>query len=520
MSAGGGPQADRLRVLLTGAAGYIGSHVHQALRAAGHEVVAIDALLDSAHDLNTTLPHDVSLVDIRNPEALDALLPGIDVVCHLAAAVPVPDFPEPPARPARRGAPHAHSGLPGPESRGSGPATGSNPFARVSRSTGDPATGPSAAGSPEDGDGSRDAGKTAGARGIAGRGADGPTDSGQPAAADENAREDAGGDQSREARRDDLGHGAGPCVRGPSRDAERSAGAGVIPTEGERVVGAAATPTGAERAVGSGAAEAGMRRAALYASHNDAGTAVLLAAMEKAGVGRLVLASSVAVYGEGRYRGVRSGPFFPGLRRRADLDRGLFDHRAPRTGELLTWEPVGEDAPLRPRSAYAASKVAQEHYALAWATGTGSAVTVLRYHHVYGDPAAGIRSRSAASGLAARFRAESAAGRAPRLFEDGGQMRDFVHVRDIASATLAAVERALPGFVPLNIASGRPLTLWEVASIMSKTLGAPDPVVTGQYRITDIRHLVANSERARGALDFTPRIAPARGLADYAVRAR
>ncbi|MFI1915106.1 NAD-dependent epimerase/dehydratase family protein [Nocardia sp. NPDC020380] len=461
MSAGGRPQADRLRVLLTGAAGYIGSHVHQALRAAGHEVVAIDALLDSAHDLNTTLPHDVSLVDIRNPEALDALLPGIDVVCHLAAAVPLPDLPEPPARPIRRAAPHTHT----PVSRGDGegPATGSNLAARKDHSA-----------DAGDGDGS-----------------------GDPASADRHVREGASSGEAREVRRDDPVHGVGPCVRGPAGEAERPAGAGVTP-----------------------AGEVGMRRAALYASHNDAGTAVLLAAMEKAGVGRLVLASSVAVYGEGRYRGVRSGPFFPGLRRRGDLDRGLFDHRAPRTGELLTWEPLGEDAPLRPRSAYAASKVAQEHYALAWATGTGSAVTALRYHHVYGDPASGIRSRSAASGLVARFRAESTAGRAPRLFEDGGQMRDFVHVRDIASATLAAVERALPGFVPLNIASGRPLTLWEVASIMSKALGAPEPVVTGQYRITDIRHLVANPERARGALDFTPRIAPARGLADYAVHAR
>lgn len=501
MSAGGGPQADRLRVLLTGAAGYIGSHVHQALRAAGHEVVAIDALLDSAHDLNTTLPHDVSLVDIRNPEALDALLPGIDVVCHLAAAVPLPDLPEPPARPIRRATPHTHSGIPGPESRGVGPATGSNPVARGGRSTDGPANGPSAAGSPEDGDGGR------------------PPEAGTPdGARDHGPRDIAHGTglEDRPAGRGSAGESAG---RGPAARAgcgRRDAGPrGVAPDGAD-----AASHDG--EAVGSGAmaGEVGMRRAALYASHNDSGTAMLLAAMEKAGVGRLVLGSSVAVYGEGRYRGVRSGPFFPGLRRRGDLDRGLFDHRAPRTGELLTWEPVGEDTPLRPRSAYAASKVAQEHYALAWATGTGAAVTVLRYHHVYGDPAAGIRSRSAASGLVARFRAESAAGRAPRLFEDGGQMRDFVHVRDVASATLAAVERALPGFVPLNIASGRPLTLWEVASIMSKALGAPDPVVTGQYRITDIRHLVANPERARGALDFTPRIAPARGLADYAVRAR
>ncbi|UGT39624.1 NAD-dependent epimerase/dehydratase family protein [Nocardia yamanashiensis] len=389
---------DGVRVLLTGAAGFIGGHVHRALIAAGHEVLAVDAMLPMVHGPHPMPPEDVLALDIRDPDALEPLLRGIDVVCHLAAAVPLPDLPEPPAGPAR--------GRPG--------------------------------------------------------------------------------------RREDLGHGTGPCVRGGAAESRDSGG-------GEKPV------------------QAGMQRAALYASHNDAGTAVLLAAMERAGVRRLVLSSSVAVYGEGRYRGVRSGPFFPGIRRRADLDRGLFDHREPRSGEVLTWEPLGEDAPLRPRSAYAASKVAQEHYALAWATSTGSAATALRFHHVYGDPIRDGRPlRSAESGVAARFRSDLRDGRVPRVFEDGGQVRDFVHVRDVAAAVVAAVARPLTGFVPLNIASGRPLTLWEVASIMAKTLDAPGPVVSGQYRLTDIRHLVASPDRARHALDYTARIPPARGLADYA----
>ncbi|MFD8246191.1 NAD-dependent epimerase/dehydratase family protein [Nocardia sp. NPDC059691] len=250
-------------------------------------------------------------------------------------------------------------------------------------------------------------------------------------------------------------------------------------------------------------------RAADFASHNDVGTAVLLGAMERARVGRLVLASSVAVYGEGRYRGVRSGPFFPNLRRRADLDRGMFDHRAPHTGEILTWEPVGEDAPLRPRGSYAASKVAQENYALAWGLATGGAVTALRMHNVYG---AGARA-----GLVGWLHAELAQGRAPQVFEDGGQIRDFVHVRDAVAATVAAVERALPGFVALNIASGQPITVWEVASIMSRARSGPAPVVTGRYRIGDVRHLAADPDKARRVLDFTASVAPAQGLAEFAV---
>ncbi|WP_067543884.1 NAD-dependent epimerase/dehydratase family protein [Nocardia crassostreae] len=418
---GGEYRADRSRVLLTGAAGYIGSHVHRALLAAGHDVVAVDAMLDAVHGANAVAPEGISRVDIRHPEQVEPLLDGIDVVCHLAAAVPLANVPEGPVRPE--------------------PMSGRRPGAR-------PVVGPALRDAPDlEGDGQ--SGRVSGAP------------------------------------------GAGPCVRGP----------------------VAAQPEAGPQRPGP----VGMQRAAVYASHNDAGTAVLLAAMERAGVRRLVLASSVAVYGEGRYRTVRGGPFFPGLRRRTDLDRGMFDHRAPRTGDVLTWEPLGEDAPLRPRSAYAASKVAQEHYALAWSASTGSAATVLRYHHVYGDSVADSPPmRTAESGVVARFRAELLAGRAPRIFEDGGQVRDFVHVRDAAAATVAAVERGPAGFVPLNIASGRPLTLWEVASMMAKALNGPAPIVTGHYRITDIRHVVANPERARHALDFTARTAPARGLPDYA----
>ncbi|WP_067561733.1 NAD-dependent epimerase/dehydratase family protein [Nocardia acidivorans] len=443
----GGPQADRTRVLLTGAAGYIGSHVHRALLAAGYDVAAVDNLLDTVHGINPTAPEGVSRVDIRNPEALEPLLRGVDVVCHLAAAVPVPDLPgNTPGRwvPPRPVSDRAD--LPdGPQSPDA-PRIPDEPIA---------------------GDGDRPAGY--GALRAAG------------------GVEPGGRVKTSAGRREDAGHGAGPCVRAPAEGVSVRTG----PLE--------------------------MQRAAVYATHNDAGTAVLLAGMERAGVRRLVLASSVAVYGEGRYRAGRQGPFFPGLRRRQDLDRGLFDHRAPRTGDLLTWESLGEDAPLRPRSAYAASKVAQEHYALAWVASTGSAATVLRYHHVYGPAVAdGRLVRSAESGVVARFRAELLAERSPRVFEDGGQVRDFVHVRDVAAATVAAVDRRLAGFVPLNIASGQPLTLWEVASTMAKALDGPAPLVTGQYRITDIRHLVASPERARHALEFSARIGPGAGLAGYA----
>jgi dTDP-L-rhamnose 4-epimerase len=446
-----------MRVLLTGAAGFIGSHVLRAMAAAGHEVVAVDALLEAVHGVVPETPEGILRIDIRDPETLMPLLRGIDVVVHLAAALPPGSLVQPP------GSVSGGAMVPEPISVSGAPA--------IEPRTRQDARPPlSAAGDTQR---SNDGGRQGSGDGWPG------SVGGQPVT------------------------GAGRrVVGGPSTAAMGAVSAAGVP-ERERTMG---RPAGAA-----------MQGAAFFAAHNDFGTAVLLSAMEQTGVRRLILASSVSVYGEGRYRGLRSGPFFPGVRRRADLDRGMFDHRAPRTGEILTWEPVGEDTPLRPRTPYAASKVAQESYAMAWGAASGGAVTVLRYHHVYGDPVGENVALTAHSGVAARFRAELTAGRAPFVFEDGGQVRDFVHVRDVAAATVAVAQRPQSGFVPLNIASGRPITLWEVASIMSRACGGPAPVVSGQYRITDARHIVANPERARRTVDFAAAIAPDRGLADYAI---
>lgn len=334
-----------MRVLLTGAAGFIGSHIHAALRARGHDVVAVDLMLPAAHGPGAQPPAGVRRVDVRDAAALDLLLPGVDVVCHQAAVV----------------------------------------------------------------------------------------------------------------------------------------GAGVDAQD-----------------------------APAYAGHNDYGTAVLLAAMDRAGCGRLVLASSMVVYGEGLYRGP-DGIVEVAGRRSEDLAAGRFEHR--RHGVALTWAPVPEDTPARPRSLYAASKVAQEQYAAAWAAATGGTVTALRYHNAYGP---GMPRDTPYSGVAAIFRSALAAGRAPQVFEDGRQMRDFVHVTDIAAANVAAVEAALPGVEPLNICSGQPVTIGDVARTLAAAHGGPEPVVTGAVRPGDVRHIVADPARARQVLGFTARIDPAAGLAEFA----
>ncbi|OHU87049.1 NAD-dependent dehydratase [Mycobacterium talmoniae] len=251
-----------------------------------------------------------------------------------------------------------------------------------------------------------------------------------------------------------------------------------------------------------------------YGSHNDFATTVLLAAMYAAGVRRLVLASSMVVYGQGRYDCAAHGPVDPAPRRRADLDAGIFEHRCPIGGEPLSWRLVDEDAPLRPRSLYAASKTAQEHYALAWAEATGGSVTALRYHNVYG-PA--MPRDTPYSGVAAIFRSALENGQPPRVFEDGGQMRDFVHVDDVAAANLAAVTADRGGFTALNVCSGQPISILAVATALCEARGSGTaPVITGGYRHGDVRHLVADPARAAELLGFRAAVAPRDGLREFA----
>ncbi|HEV7419104.1 MAG TPA: NAD-dependent epimerase/dehydratase family protein [Mycobacterium sp.] len=337
-----------MRVLVTGAAGFIGTRVCATLTAAGHEVVAVDAMLAAAHGATSVPPEGVLEVDVRDAAGLASLLPGVDVVCHQAAVV----------------------------------------------------------------------------------------------------------------------------------------GAGVDATD-----------------------------APSYGSHNDYGTTVLLAGMFAAGCRRLVLASSMVVYGQGAYECELHGVVEPLPRRRADLDAGVFEHRCPVGGEPLEWRLVGEDAPLRPRSLYAASKTAQEHYALAWAEATGGSVVALRYHNVYGPF---MPRDTPYSGVAAIFRSAIERGEAPRVYEDGGQMRDFVHVDDVAAANVAAIGSDVDGFAAFNVCSGRPVSIMEVANRLVEVRDGAAPVVTGQYRSGDVRHIVADPATAAGVLGFRAVIDWRDGLADFA----
>jgi dTDP-L-rhamnose 4-epimerase len=338
-----------MRVLITGAAGFIGSHVAELLDRRGHETVLLDNLSPKAHGPQATVA-GVTVGDVRDPEVLDDLLRGVDVVCHQAAVV---------------------------------------------------------------------------------------------------------------------GHGLDPS------DAPD------------------------------------------YALHNDYGTAVLLAAMYRAGTKRLVLASSMVVYGEGRYVCAEHGVVRPGPRLQSDLDSGRYEPPCPRCGAALAPELVGEDAPIDPRSTYAATKAAQEHLASAWARQTGGSVWALRYHNVYGPR---MPRDTPYAGVASLFRSALRRGAAPTVLEDGRQRRDFVHVTDVALANALAVETepTSGALTPANVCSGDPHTVGELATELARACAGPAPKVIGGARPGDVRHVVADPSRARELLGFAARVRFTEGIAEFA----
>jgi dTDP-L-rhamnose 4-epimerase len=250
-----------------------------------------------------------------------------------------------------------------------------------------------------------------------------------------------------------------------------------------------------------------------FAGSNDYATAVLLAGMGRAGVRRLTLASSMVVYGEGLARCPEHGDVRPVARREEDLRAGRFEPPCPSCGQPLAPVLVTESAPLDPRSGYAASKLAQEHLASSWARSVGGSVAALRYHNVYGP---GLPRDTPYAGVAAIFLSALRRGQAPQVFEDGRQRRDFVHVRDVASATVRAMERHQSGVRAFNIGSGTPHTIGEMAAALSEAVGGPAPQITGDYRLGDVRHITADSTRARTELDWRPEVEFSQGLAELA----
>ena len=249
-----------------------------------------------------------------------------------------------------------------------------------------------------------------------------------------------------------------------------------------------------------------------FVSHNDLGTATLLRALHERGFrGPIALASSMVVYGEGWYRCAEHGVVRPGPRQVADLDVGRFDPRCRSCGVPVVAEAITEETPLDPRSVYAATKVHQEHLCAVYAREHGGPVAALRYHNVYGPR---MPRDTPYAGVASIFRSALERGDAPAVLEDGRQMRNFVHVRDVADANVLAMESGADG--AFNIASATPHTVGEMAEALAGAFGAPRPQVVGGYRLGDVRHVFASPAKAWRELGFRSAVRFEEGMRAFA----
>jgi dTDP-L-rhamnose 4-epimerase len=241
-----------------------------------------------------------------------------------------------------------------------------------------------------------------------------------------------------------------------------------------------------------------------YTDVNNRGTAVLLETLLRGPPKRLIVASSMSIYGEGLYRSRDGGICAPRPRSLAQLAAGRWD-LLDEQGEPLT--PVGttETKAACPESIYALSKHDQEAMCLLLGRSYGVPVVALRFFNVYGERQA---LANPYTGVLAIFAARYLNDRAPVIFEDGRQRRDFVHVRDVAEACVLALESPEARDVVLNIGSGHAYTILEVATRLGEVLGKEhiEPQLCGRYRAGDIRNCFADISQAQAVLGFHPRV--------------
>jgi dTDP-L-rhamnose 4-epimerase len=249
-----------------------------------------------------------------------------------------------------------------------------------------------------------------------------------------------------------------------------------------------------------------------YVSVNAVGTAVLLEALIERPVERLVVASSMSIYGEGLYRG-RTGEVVPGTERSdPQLAAREWEVRGP-AGEVLAPVPTPESkAPGLP-SVYALSKFDQERLCLTLGRAYGIPATALRFFNVYGTRQA---LSNPYTGVLAIFAARLLNGRPPLVNEDGLQRRDFVSVQDVAHACVLALETPEAAGMSLNVGSGASFTVREIGERLARALGAERilPEITGKYRAGDIRHCFADISLARRVLGYEPQVVFEEGLAE------
>jgi dTDP-L-rhamnose 4-epimerase len=254
-----------------------------------------------------------------------------------------------------------------------------------------------------------------------------------------------------------------------------------------------------------------------YTSVNAVGAAVVLErALEvRDRLEKIVVASSMSIYGEGLYRcPVEGVEATPPPRAESQLAERRWELSCPSCGAELEPLPTPESKPLQPLSVYAVGKRDHEELTLAVGRAYGIPATALRFFNVYGPRQA---LSNPYTGVAAIFASRLLNGRPPLVFEDGKQSRDLVHVRDVAAAVRAALEREAAPYEAVNIGSGRSVTVLDVAGTLARALGVDiEPEVRNEYRAGDIRHCFGDVSRAKELLGWTPAVSFVEGMGELA----
>jgi len=255
-----------------------------------------------------------------------------------------------------------------------------------------------------------------------------------------------------------------------------------------------------------------MYEIAYYTAVNNQGTANLLQALLDSHVQqeKIIVASSMSIYGEGKYLCQECGPVAPPPRPAAQLREKRWETACPHCGEIATPVPTDESKPSQSTSIYALSKKDQEEMLLLFGRTYGIPVVALRYFNIYG---ARQSLSNPYTGVAAIFASRLMNKNSPIVFEDGRQMRDFVCVHDVVQANLLAMENPAADGRALNVGSGHPVTIAEIASELSAALGRPPLMeITGKYRAGDIRHCFGDISLIVDLLGYRPRVRLNQGI--------
>lgn len=255
-----------------------------------------------------------------------------------------------------------------------------------------------------------------------------------------------------------------------------------------------------------------MYEIARYAETNVGGAAALLdyLANRKHNIARVVLGSSRSVYGEGAYGCAQCGQVYPPVRCEARLSSGQWDPLCPGCGGAIEAIATPEDATLAPASVYAATKLAQENLVRIATRALGIPAVILRMQNVYGE---GQSLKNPYTGILSIFSNQLRLGRTLNLYEDGQESRDFVHVSDVARIVALALSSGTADGCTLNVGSGCASTIAEVALLLGDRFGSKTrPVISGQYRLGDVRHALADLTAIQGRLGFEPLVSLEQGL--------